>query len=165
MTTSQNQDSYLPLYDTVPDNWDQAKQILVEDLREISDAINTREIGWYIEDEVLTGKQCFSNATSAQLQDMGRSNVYRSIFRKVLDFGTLPNTTTKSVAHGITFDANFTLIHLSASATDPTGFTAIPIPTTTASIGMDATNVNIATTANLTNYTRCIVVIEYLKEV
>ena len=161
MTTSQKFDSYLPVYDTVPDDWQKAREILVEDLREISEAVNTREIGWYIEDEILTGKQCFSNAPTT---DLGTNQVFRSIFRKTIDFGPLPNSSTKSVPHGIQFNANFTLIHLYASATDPVGLTAFSLPGVTSSVIMDATNINITTTANLTNYTRVIVVVEYLKE-
>jgi len=165
MTSSNQQlQSYLPLYDTVPQGWQEARQKIVEDLRLISDAVNAREIGWYIQDQVITGKQCFSTVSASGLNDLGRSNVYRTIFRKVIDFGALPNTAVKTVPHGILFNANFTLIHLYASATDPVGFTAFTLPGANSSIEMDATKIIVTTTSNLSNYTRCIVVIEYLLE-
>jgi hypothetical protein len=53
-----------------------------------------------------------------------------------------------------------------ASATNPVGHTAITFAYggTVVYLDMDVNNVNITTTANLSNYTRCYVVLEYLLE-
>ena len=164
MTSSTNDESYLPLYDTVPEKWQESREFLVENLKKISDVVNVREIGWYLEDANLTGKQ-FIQGTQVPTE-------YRSIFRKVVVFGALPAAGSKSVPHGIKFDNNFTLIHLYASATQPATL-AIPIPfaeqITPANgnieIFMDPTYVTIAVGSNRSAFTRTFVIIEYLLEI
>jgi hypothetical protein len=138
----------------------------VEQLKKISNAINLREIGWFLDEEVLSGK-AFIPGVSVPGNNPGQ---YRQILRKVIDFGPLPNATTKPIPHGILFDSNFTLMQLYAAATDPIGLTAVPVTlagVTAANdiqIYMDSINVNISTTSNQSKYTRCFVVIEYLQE-
>lgn len=164
--TAQDLDAYIPVYDAIPENWEDARQYLVEQLKQMSNAINIREIGWFLDQELLSGKQFIpgSNLT-------GTSTQYRSIFRKVVDCGQLPNNSTKQVAHGITFDANFTLMQLYGAATEPPpGTTAIPLPyvdantTNNIQLYIDGTNINIITTSNQSKYTRSYVVIEYIQE-
>ena len=93
----------------------------------------------------------------------------RDVYRKVIDFGALPNTATTSVAHGISFDASSTLTHLYAAATDPVNFIYLPIPYASPTLAnnieiyLDATNVNIITGSNRAAFTICYVVIEWLK--
>jgi hypothetical protein len=155
-STSQNLEAYVPVYDMVPEKWEDARQFLVEHLKKISNAVNVREIGWYLEEELLSGKQ-YTPAGGLT----GQSVQYRSIFRKIIDCSPLvagPN----QFAHGINFDANFTLIQLFGAATDSIGFTAIPLPNNIDSLTMDATFVNINVAAG---YDRCTVVIEYILEV
>lgn len=162
---SQDFESYLPVYDAIPEEWDEAKGFLVEQLKKISNAVNAREIGFFLEEELLSGKSLGRPANIS-----GQSDQFRSVFRKVVDFGALPNAALKSVAHGINFDANFTLVAFWAAATDPSGFSAIPIPyaTETANgdieLSMDATNINITTSIDYSAYTRCLVTVEYAKE-
>jgi hypothetical protein len=164
--TSQEFESYVPVYDAVPDKWEEARPFIVENLKKISNAVNLRTIGWLLDEELLSG-QAFIPGTGLT----GTSQQYRQVLRKVIDFGALPNTATKSVAHGITFDANFTLIHMWASATDPTGLQAFPIPfadptvpTSTVSVYMTNTNIVISTGSNRSAFTRCFVFIEYIQE-
>lgn len=169
MSTSQIFESYVPVYDAVPEGWEDARPFLVEHLKKISNAINIREIGWFLDEELLSGKQFIPSDSTALLQ--GTAPQFRTVLRKVIDFGTLPNATTKSVPHGITFDNNFTLVQLYGAATAP-GIAAIPIPfldvinspALNAEIYIDSTNVVIATTGNLSAYTRCFVTIEYIQE-
>jgi hypothetical protein len=54
---SQVYESYVPVYDSVPEKWEDARQFLVEQLKKISNAVNNREIGYYINDQILSGKQ------------------------------------------------------------------------------------------------------------
>lgn len=162
---SQDYESYVPVYDMVPEKWEQAREFLVEHLKKISNAVNIREIGWFLDEELLSGKAFVPGVAVA-----GIPQQYRTVFRKVIDFGALPDTATKSVAHDITFDANFTLVQLYAASTNPTTLSAIAIPhvgipaTNAININIDAANVNITTASNRTLYTRTYVVIEYLME-
>ncbi len=165
---SQNLESYVPVYDVVPEKWEDARPFIVEQLKKISTAVNSREIGFYLDQELLSGKAFIPGAN--EIADGGTSQQFRTILRKVIDFGTLPDNSTKSVPHGIVFDNNFTLIQLWASATDPTNFIALPIPYVSTAAGfsiqlyMDQTNVNIVTTSVKNTYTRCFVFIEYCQE-
>ncbi len=58
MTTPNDQffESYLPVYDTVPKEWEDARVIFVEYFKKISNAVNAREIGFFLDEEVLSGK-------------------------------------------------------------------------------------------------------------
>lgn len=165
---SQQLESYVPVYDVVPGKWEEAKPFLVEILKKITNAVNVREIGFFLDQELLSGKQFIPGVNI--VTGGGSSQQFRTVLRKVVNFGTLPNAGLKSVPHGIMFDANFTLIEMFAAATDPTNLVAIPIPfdsagaATGVALFMDATNVNILTQTNRSTYTRCYVVIEYLQE-
>jgi hypothetical protein len=165
---SQNLESYVPVYDVAPKTWEEAMPFVVEQLKKLANAVNAREIGFFLDQELLSGKAFIPGVNIAS--DGGSSQQFRTVLRKVIDFGALPNATTKSVAHEITFDANFTLIQMWASATDPTNLVAIPIPFDSAGAGegieitMDSTNINITTESDRTTFTRCFVVIEYIQE-
>ena len=166
---SQIFESFVPVYDVVPEKWEDAQPFLVEQLKKISNAVNIRDIGWYLDEELLTGK-AFIPTTG--MGGGATNQVFRQVFRKVIDFGALPNAGSKSVAHGISFTNSFTLTSLSASATNPTGLNALPIPyidptalNTGISLSMDATNVTITTGINRSAYTRCYVTIEYMQEI
>jgi hypothetical protein len=169
---SQILESYVPVYDVIPDKWEDARPFVTEMLKKITNALNFREIGFFLDEELLSGKSFIPgvNATS----NGATSQIFRQVFRKVIDFGGLPLNpagATKSVPHGITFDANFTLVQMWASATDPIARVALPIPFASQTLNqnillyMDQTFVNIITAANYSGYTRCFVTIEYLLEV
>jgi hypothetical protein len=128
----------------------------------MTNAINIREIGWMLDEELLSGQQFYPGTVNP--------GQYRSILRKVIDFGALPNATTKSIPHGITFDSSFSLIGLTASATDPIALVALPIPYASnvgsreIEINIDATNINITTAFDYSAYTRCYVFLSYIQE-
>lgn len=157
-TNSQNQifESYVPQYDAVPQKWDEAREFLVEHLRKITQGVNVRVIGWYLDEELLSGKQMFPGITSANNQQ------FRTVLRKVVDCSPLAPG-LNPFAHGILFDANFSLIHLWVSATDFGVPIAIPIPDGIPgnSVNMDATFINI--TVN-NAYPRAFAVVEYIQE-
>lgn len=163
---SQNLESFVPVYDAIPESWDQARPFIVEQLRKISDGVNIREIGWYLDQELLSGKAFIPGVNN---ETGGTSQQFRQILRIVIDFGTLPNNTSKTVPHGITVDDNFTLIQMYAAATDPINLISFPIPFAATSTGavqmfMNATDILISTNTDRTSFTRCFVVIEYLQE-
>ena len=112
--SSQQFESYLPVYDTVPEKWEDARAFLVEELKKISNAVNVRQIGWYIDEEVLAGGFLYSLTNTQQ---------FRTIFRKSIEFGTLPNSSAKSVAHSIPVDGTFKLVRIWLAASDPVGLT------------------------------------------
>ncbi len=150
---STNLDSYLPIYDSIPETWEEGRQFLVENLKKISDMVNIRQIGWYLDDELLSGQQFIPVPTSVQ--------EYRSVFRKVLDSGPLV-AGANIFPHGISFSNRFTLTHMYAAATNSGTLVAIPIPNDVERLEMDATNVTI--TVN-DAYDRSFVIIEYMLEI
>ena len=168
MSTPSNEfDTYIPVYNDLPEEWEESRTFLVEQLREMTEGINAREVAIYIDTEQLTGGQ-FIKGTANPPQ-------FRNIFRKVIDFGALPNTTAKTVAHGITTTANTRIISRNAWANDPGASdltAAIPIPyvnvtTPTDGVQLDVDNTNVTittTTANYTNYTSTFVILEYIQE-
>ena len=133
-------------------------------------SLNARDWGAYPLVEILN-HQLFFDASGGT--GLNGSQVTRNVFRKVIDFGALPNAATKSVAHNIPFAANYTLTRAYGSATDPVNFYYIPIPYvsnaaapfTGGSMEMwvDGTNVNIDTTGNATAFSTCYIILEYLK--
>lgn len=166
---SQTFESYVPVYDVVPEKWEDGRAFIVEQLKKLTLAVNSREIGFFLDQELLTGKAFIPGLND--IANGGSSQQFRTVLRKVIDFGVLPNATTKSVPHEIVFDNNFTLVDLWAAATDPVSFFAINIPFATPiatanniALIMDATNINITTGVNRSNFTRCFVVIEYIQE-
>lgn len=135
---------------------------LYQNVNNIATILNTKDSGYYVQQEFVTGTLWFPRTGNDPLQ-------VRSVWRKVIDFGQLPNTSIKSVAHGITIDTNndLTFTRIYATATDPVAFDFIPIPyTLTNPIKLFVTqnNVNIETSSDRTRFTRCFVVLEYLKE-
>lgn len=164
---SQILESYVPVYESIPEKWEDAKPLVVEQLKKIALAINSREIGFYLDEELISGKAFIPGTVSGW---SGTNQIFRTILRKVIDFGSLPHTASKSVPHGIVADFSFTLIALWACATDPSGL-KIPIPyatpvalNQTISLQMDAINFTITTGTNRTNFNRCFIVCEYIQE-
>lgn len=159
---SQYFESYVPVYDVAPEKWEEARPFIVEQLKRISNAVNIREIGWFLDEELLSGKAFIPGINN--VSGGATNQQFRSVFRKVIDFGVLPNTGSKAVLHGINVTDNFTLVFMTAAATDPVALLSMPIPNTGITMNMDAANVNIITTTDLTAYTRCFVTIEYIQE-
>jgi hypothetical protein len=130
-------------------------------------ALNLSEKGMYPLQEFVTGSVYFpnpaNNSTTAAVADL------RQVCRKVINFGALPNAGTKSVAHGIAPTTSFTFTRIYATASDTTGKNYIPIPyaspvlASNIELNVDATNVNIITGSNRTNFNICYVVLEYIK--
>lgn len=156
--------NFIPNDLLIPDDWAEANLILTDYIRLLVDAVNTKEIAQYSQNLNLTGQQFFT---------VGDAQKTRYVYRKVINFGALPNATTKSVAHGMVNTQNSLWTRIYATATDPgatTTTSAIPIPyvdpTNLANgieINVDTTNVNIKTAVNYTAYTNCVVILEYIQ--
>jgi len=136
-------------------------------------ALNTRDSGYYSQEEYVNGQLFYPNysrsdsATSTPPQ-------FRQVYRKVIDCGALPNAGAKNIAHGITFlpaagNTTFVATRIYGAATDPAARILLPLPYASPtlnlniSVQVDATNVVITTGVNRTAFTTSHVVVEYLK--
>lgn len=153
------------------DNLDPAlKELLVrmyQNIGNISNSMNTRDAGYYPLDEFVCGQVFFPNPSLSSTTS--QAPVWRNTFRKVINFGALPNTATKSVAHGIPIDSSFTFTRIYGTTSDPVALMYHPLPYSTGVLAnnielwVDGTNVNITTGMDLTSYTITYIVLEYLK--
>lgn len=129
--------------------------------------LNLKDTGVYITNEIINGQKYFPDPTLNS--STAGTAVDRQVYRIVINFGALPNASTKSVPHTITITPLTTFTRIYATASDTTGNLYIPIPFASASgtddiqIDVDLTNVNITTASDRTNYTVCYVVLEYLQ--
>ncbi len=138
---------------------------LYQDLNYMANVVNVKETAQYTNAfPMVNGQQWFPNPLLNS--NSSTTPVQRNVFRTVINFGALPNTGIKSVPHGITCTSGVTFTRIYATASDTTGLKYIPIPQSNIIVGVeidvDATNVNISTAGNLTNYNVCYVVLEYL---
>lgn len=138
---------------------------LRQSINNIALVLNIKDSGYYLPVEFVNGQLYFPNPDTSITAANKKNAVYRQAYRIVVNFGALPNTATKSVAHGIAdINAQFTFTRMYAAASNPTGLSYLPIPNADITMSADATNVNITTISNLTAYTRTLVVLEYLKD-
>lgn len=134
--------------------------VLTNTYKRIANSVNTREGSLYLLEEQATFQQYFT---------AGDPQRNRNTYRMVVDFGALPDTGPKPIPHNINFDSNFTTTRIYASATDPVALEYIPIPyasptlTENIELSLNATHVIITTGSNRSAFTRCTVVIEYMK--
>lgn len=152
--TSQEFESYVPVYDAVPDKWEDARPFIVENLKKMSNAINIRTIGWLLDEELLSG-QAFIPGVNVS----GTTQQYRQVLRKVIDVGPLIAGVNPGKPHGIVFDINFTLIDLWVSGTNSGTLTARTISGD--NVVMDATNLVITSPQA---FDRAFAFVEYLQE-
>lgn len=149
---SQQLEAYVPVYDTVPEKWEQGRQFLIEHLKKISNAVNARTIGWLLQEELLSGQQFFPGTALDDQQ-------FRSVLRKVVNIGALVIGVNPGVNHGVTFDNRFSLIDLWVSGTNSATLTARRI--TGNDVLMTATQI-VVTSPQVFDRAYC--VIEYIKE-
>ncbi len=147
------------------------KEILVrmyQNLNLMSNVINVKETAQYTNEfEMITSQQWFPNPNLNSLSST--TPTQRPVYRKVINFGALPNTGTTSVSHGIICTSATTFTRIYATASDTAGLNYIPIPyasasgTTNIEISVNSTNVNITTASNRSNFNVCYVILEYIQ--
>lgn len=154
----------------IPKDSREQELVLTDYFRLMIDNLNIKKVGDFPLTEIQNGERWFNRTFTA-----GIPKQYRSGFRTTLNFGTLPNAGTTSVAHNINVTSTTFFTNIYATATNPTAIApaikAVPIPyvnvampTDGIQINVDSTNVNITTTtANWTGFTECYVVLEYLQ--
>lgn len=145
------------------------KELLVrlyQNVNALSLSMNTRDAGIYDTQEFVNGQVFFPNPV---LNSTSTTNpTQRQVFRKVINFGALPNTGATSVAHGIDTTQCTTFTRIYGCASDPAGFAYLPLPyaSPTAAnnieLSVSSANVTITTGSNRTAFTTCYVILEYL---
>ena len=158
MTSSGNNQflqTFIPVYDVVPEEWEDARPFFVEQLKKVTNAVNVREVGWYLNQEVLAGKTFIPGIPQAY-----NSNItpFRQVYRVVVDFGALV-IGVNSKPHGVIVNSSFRLVQLYGGATNATAMTGEPLPNGSDTMTYDATNINITVAAA---YTQGFAVMEYL---
>lgn len=146
------------------------KELLVrlyQTVNNIAVATNLKDTGYYLTQEFNTGQLLFNVAN-----DLTR---LRSIYRTTINFGALPVTGTKSVAHRIPNIGNpttYSAVKVYGASTNQSTSNFIPIPYSSATaiadnleLWIDQTNVNIATGGtDYSAYTITYIIFEYVKE-
>lgn len=160
--------NFVPPNIVMPENYEECKTVLQTYLVNCANAINEREVAQYQESSLDSSGANISITNSGQIWFTSNdATTFRYGNRTVVNFGALPNSSTKSVAHGIPVTSKMTFTAIKGCATRP-NVRAIPIPYTTATgniieVYVDTTNVTIVTTANYTTYTRCYIVLEWIE--
>jgi len=147
------------------------KELLVrmyQQLNTMAMAVNGRDAGVYTTDEFVNGQTFFP--TPGLTSASATKPTQRQVYRKVINFGALPNVGTKTVTHGLDMKSTWTVTRLYGAATDPATPKWIPLPYSTNTAGanielfVDGTNVTVTTAADYSAYTVTYIVSEYLKQ-
>lgn len=147
-------------------NSEQFKELFVrlyQSVNLIAINLNLKDTGYYQTTEFLCGQQYFPNPNLTEL-NANPEPVYRNVYRKVVDFGALPNSASKSVAHGLTVDKNYIWTRIYGGATDPIGLKGVPLPDLNIDITVTSTNIVVTTLIDCSAWTTCYIVLEYLKQ-
>lgn len=143
---------------------------LYQNIGQMAIVLNTKDTGLYVQEEFITSQQYFPNPaiTSTTVGHTPGGPQMRQTFRKVINFGTLPNAAAKSVAHNIQQPA-WIMTRMYATASDLMAQASIPIPFVSTlgvnqniSLECTATDVVITTAVDYTPFTFCFVVLEYM---
>lgn len=143
---------------------------LYQQVGNIVQVINDKDTGLYDTTEFVCGQTYFPdpNAVANAVPD-----TRRQVFRKVINYGALPNASDKGVAHGIDIPVAgaFTITRLYGAATDPTHRLYYPLPYVANSkdepIALWATATEVYTdtyATDRTDFTQVYIVIEYIKQ-
>ncbi|MCK9570512.1 hypothetical protein M0R72_16310 [Candidatus Pacearchaeota archaeon] len=151
------------------------KELLVrmyQNLNTMTLTLNNKESSFYDVQETVKGQSFFaSQATSNTTSPRPEG---RQVFNKVINFGALPNTATKTIAHDIDIKRGFIFTRIYGTSTmqattTPSNFSAIPLPYSTPVLAdnialyVDATTVGVTTGADWSAWTTTYIVLEYLK--
>lgn len=146
------------------------KELLVrlyQNINNMALVLNIKDSGYYNTSQFINGQLYFPNP--ALNSSTAQTPEFRQVYRTVVDFGALPNTATKTAPHTITCNAQTSFTRIYGCASDPVGLTYIPLPYASATAAdnielfVDATNVNVITSADYSAYTITYIVLEYLQ--
>lgn len=146
---------------------------LYQNLNLMANVLDVKDSGYYDIDEFTNGQLFFPNPNPPAGTHITPN--YRPAIRKVINFGALPNGAVpggliKPVAHNVTFTANCTMTRIYGTATKPVApYSYIGLDFSSGILNeniklwADGTNVYVQTWIDYSMYTRCIIVMEYLK--
>lgn len=146
------------------------KELLVrlyQNLNNIATVVNIKDSAYYDTNEFVNGQQFFPDPSLNS--GTTTTATFRPGFRLVVNFGSLPNTGTTNVPHGLTMTSGVTLTRMYGAASDTSGKNYIPIPYASPVLAnniellADSTDVTIITGSNRSAFTQCYVILEYLK--
>jgi hypothetical protein len=149
---------------------DALKELIVrlyQQINLIAVVLNVKDTGLYPLEEFVNGQQFFPNP--AYDSSTPTTATQRQVYRKVINFGALPNTATTNVAHGLTITTGYTFTRIYGCTSNTAGSSYLPLPfaSPTAAenikLSVDGTNVIITTGSDRTAYTKTYVILEYLK--
>jgi hypothetical protein len=138
------------------------KELLVrlyQQVNNIAVVLNTKDSGYYILEEFVTGQLFFNPASSDPLQ-------LRPEFRKVINTGALGAGVT-TVAHGLTIGSTWSFTRIQGAASNPGTSDYYPLPFAGAAgnnieLRVNATNVVINNASGVT-FSTSVVTLQYLK--
>ena len=156
----------------------QFKELLVQlyqSVNNLSVMMNIKDSALYHTDEFVCGQKYFPNpfesdGTTPLRSTSDATPTQRQVYRKVINFGALPNATTSDTDHNISVTGNFTFTRIYGASSDTTNKKFIPLPyASTTDINNielygDATKVYIKTGADYSDYKITYIVLEYLKQ-
>lgn len=146
--------------DSLPFNSDQTRFFMEIYLKmnEIISTLNNKDSSIYSNESFYMSGKWYIDADPENPKQM---------IRKVISFGALPNTALKSVAHEINganpIDATWIVIPVCGRSFNPTLGVTIPIYNPDTYMVIDYTNVNITTTADLSQFTTTEIILLYIQ--
>jgi hypothetical protein len=132
---------------------------LAEIVNKLLLSINNKSIGTYDTNETLSGK---SYTTGDEQRPV-------SGFTKLIEFGALPNTATKQVAHNLDSSWGYSFKVIYGATSDPVNKKYLPLPYASATaadiieVKLDNTYVYITTGKDMTAFTDTSIFIEYVE--
>ena len=122
--------------------------------------LNLKDTGYYVEQEFVNSQVFFEDPLLSSTTDA--NPILRNVFRKVINFGTLPGPGTATAAHGLTLNSGYTFTRLYGCSSIP-GVAFVALPNSDIKLTVDATNVIVTTTFAYAGYTTTYIVLEYIK--
>jgi len=151
----------------------QLKELLIrlyQNVNTIALSLNTRDAGYYAREEFINGQIYFPNPSLDSTTP--QAPTLRQVFRMVVNFGALPNSAAKSVAHGIDVVQGYSFTRIYGTSSKADASVAIPLPFASfisgannlnVELGISATDVVIITDFDYSAYVNTYIVIEYIK--
>ena len=143
----------LPLSIDVPKEGEEFNEWFNGVYQKIAASVNNKEGGLYVPEEKITSQQYF---------DVDNPQKNKSVYRMSIDFGALPDTGSKTVAHNISWAREYRLTRAYGASTNNDS-ESLPIPNDGILLEINSTSVIITTSSDLSDYEFTTVVIEYLK--
>lgn len=138
---------------------------LQQNINAIALNVNIRDAGYYPLTEFVNGQIFFPDPTLTS--STSQTPQWRQVFRKVINFGPLPNNTTKSIAHGVAIGNTYSFTRIYGASTDQVAHKGVTLPYSSTAgdnieLYVDGTNVNVTTNSDWSAYTKTYIVLEYI---